>query len=97
MAPGAKLLRQVTGEEPPAPRQINPAIPRDLETIVLKAIAKQPAERYASAQELADDLRHFLEDRPILAKRPTLLKQRPHVTAQRESEYGRFLILPKYG
>ena len=52
---------------------INPAIPVDLETIVLKAISKAPQDRYSSAQALADDLQRFLEDKPILARRPTLL------------------------
>ena len=54
---------------------LNEAIPAELETIVLKAMAKNPAERYATAQELADDLRRFLEDEPIRAKRPTLLQR----------------------
>jgi tetratricopeptide (TPR) repeat protein len=48
------------------------AVPADLETIVLKATAKDPTSRYATAQELADDLRSYLEDRPIRARRPTL-------------------------
>jgi WD40 repeat protein len=47
-------------------------VPRELETIVLKALSKDPSGRFATAQELADDLRRFLEDRPIRAKRPTL-------------------------
>jgi serine/threonine protein kinase/WD40 repeat protein/tetratricopeptide (TPR) repeat protein len=64
-------LRQIELEEPPAPGRLNPAIPADLETIVLKALAKEPDGRYATAQELADDLERFLEDRPILARRPT--------------------------
>jgi serine/threonine protein kinase len=68
----AELLRQIAEDEPPPPRQVNRAIPAGLETIVLKALAKSPAERYATAQELADDLRRFLEDRPILARRPTI-------------------------
>ena len=67
-----ELLRQITQEEPRPPRRFNPAVPADLETIVLKAMAKEPVERYATAQELADDLRRFLEHRPILARRPTL-------------------------
>ena len=50
-------------------------MPADLETIVLKAMAKEPADRYATAQELADDLRRFLEDRPIRARRPTLAQR----------------------
>jgi eukaryotic-like serine/threonine-protein kinase len=67
-----ELLRQVTTEEPVPPRRRNPAIPKDLETIVLKATAKEPAERYATAQQLADDLRRFLGDKPVQARRPTL-------------------------
>ena len=58
-------------DEPVPPRRIDPSLPRDLETIVLKAMAKEPADRYATAQELADDLRRFLEDKPIRARRPT--------------------------
>jgi len=66
-----RLIRQVTQEEPPRPRKIAPAIPRDLETIVVKAIASNPSHRYQSAGELAADLRCFLEDRPIRARRIT--------------------------
>src|SRR5205823_3181020 len=65
-----ELLRQIAFEEPPPPRRVDPAIPRELETVVLKAMAKEPEGRYASAQELADDLRRFLEHRPIRARRP---------------------------
>jgi tetratricopeptide (TPR) repeat protein/serine/threonine protein kinase len=67
-----ELLRQIASEEPRPPRRLNKAIPADLETVVLKALEKEPARRYATAQELADDLRRFLEDRPIRARRPTL-------------------------
>ncbi len=67
-----ELLRQIAFEEPKTPRSIDSSIPVELETIVLKAIAKDPADRYASAQELADDLKRFIDDRPILARRPTL-------------------------
>ncbi len=63
-----ELLRKISEEEPPAPRRIDPAIPRDLETIVRKAIAKEQADRYATALEFANDLGRFLEDRPILAR-----------------------------
>ena len=65
-----ECLRQVLDEEPPPPHKLNKALPPELETIVLKAMAKQPEERYNSARELADDLRRFLEDRPVLAQRP---------------------------
>jgi len=66
-----EILRKIAQDEPIAPRQPNPAIPRELETILLKAMNKEPGSRYATAQELADDLRRFLEDKPIKAKRPT--------------------------
>jgi tetratricopeptide (TPR) repeat protein len=67
----AAVLRQIAFEEPRPPRRLNQAVPPELETIVLKAMAREPAERYGTAQELADDLRRFLEDKPIQAKRPT--------------------------
>jgi serine/threonine protein kinase len=66
-----ELLRQIDREPPRPPRRLNPAIPADLETVVLKALDQEPDGRYATAQELADDLRRFLEDKPIRAKRPT--------------------------
>ena len=69
------LLQQITQDEPPPPRKLNPSIPPDLETIVGKAMAKNPAERYPTAQALADDLRRFLDDKPIRAKRPSLLEK----------------------
>lgn len=69
-----ELLRQIATEEPVAARRVNPNIPRDLETILQKAMDKDPARRYASAQELADDLRRFLEDKAIRARRPTPLE-----------------------
>jgi serine/threonine protein kinase len=63
-----ELLRQIAFDEPRPPRRINKAIPPDLETIVLKAMEKNPSDRYATANELADDLRRFLADEPILAR-----------------------------
>jgi serine/threonine protein kinase len=68
-----ELLGQIAFDEPRPPRSHNAAIPVELETIVLKAIAKNPAERYASARDLADDVQRFLDDKPILARRPSLL------------------------
>ena len=64
-----RLIQQVTQGEPPRPRQLDRGVPRDLETIVLKAIAREPAQRYATAGALAEDLQRFLEDRPIRARR----------------------------
>jgi WD40 repeat protein len=63
------LSEQIKSVDPPRPRLIDPRIPRDLETIVLKAIDKDPNARYASADAMADDLRRFLDDEPILARR----------------------------
>jgi tetratricopeptide (TPR) repeat protein len=66
------LLRQIIGDDPVSPRRHNPAVPVDLETIVLTAMAKSRDERYASAQAMADDLERFLAGKPTLARRPTL-------------------------
>src|SRR5260370_28020141 len=66
-----ELLRQIAFDDPKPARRLNARIPRDLETIVLKALEKNPHDRYATAQELADDLRRWLEDRPIQARRPS--------------------------
>ena len=63
------MLKLISEQEPVAPRRRNPAIPRDLETIVLKAIAREPNHRYPAAHDLAEDLRRFLDDRPIQARR----------------------------
>jgi WD40 repeat protein/serine/threonine protein kinase len=64
-----EILRKIAQEEPVAPRKLNPAIPRGLETIVLKALAKEPGQRYTTADQMADELRRFAADRPILARR----------------------------
>ena len=66
-----EVLRLIAHEEPRPPRRLNPAIPAPLETIVLKAIAKEPARRYSSAAALRDDLERFLHNRPILARPPS--------------------------
>jgi serine/threonine protein kinase len=66
------LLTQLTFSEPIPPRRLNPAIAPDLEVILLKAVAKNVEDRYSTAQEMADDLHNFLEDRPIRARPPTI-------------------------
>jgi WD40 repeat protein/serine/threonine protein kinase/tetratricopeptide (TPR) repeat protein len=71
----AKLVEQVLAAAPATPRSIDPRIPRDLETIVLKAIARDPALRYRTAAELGADLRRFTEDRTILARRASSAEQ----------------------
>src|SRR5262249_27910361 len=70
-----ELLRQITFEEPRPPRRVRRTIPGELETIVLKALEKNPADRYGTANELAQDLQHYLADRPIQARRPSLAKR----------------------
>lgn len=67
----AVLVQQIANTEPLRPRKVNPSIPRDLETIIVKAMAKDAQDRYASAGELAADLQCYLEDRPIAARRAT--------------------------
>ena len=65
----AELVRQVTSEEPPRLRRLDPTVPRDLETIVHTAIEREPARRYSGAAAMAEDLRRFLEGQPIRARR----------------------------
>jgi serine/threonine protein kinase len=62
------LLHQVLHDDPRPPRSLNDHIPRDLETITLKAMAKEPGRRYPTARELADDLRRWLKGEPIRAR-----------------------------
>jgi tetratricopeptide (TPR) repeat protein len=62
------VLRQVLEDEPRSPRRLNDAVPRDLETVCFKALAKELARRYASAGELADDLRRWLGGEPVRAR-----------------------------
>jgi hypothetical protein len=68
-----QVLRAIETEEPPLPRVFNPDIPIDLETIVLQAMSKARDSRYGSAQALAEDLNRFLEGKPTLARRPTIV------------------------
>jgi WD40 repeat protein/serine/threonine protein kinase len=64
-----KLVKRVMHDEPVRPRKLNPGVPRDLETVVLKAIARDPAHRYQTPADMADDLKRFVEDRPVKARR----------------------------
>jgi eukaryotic-like serine/threonine-protein kinase len=65
----ASLIGQITSDTPPPLHSLAPNLPRDLETIVHKAMARDPAARYGSAADLAEDLHRFLENRPIKARR----------------------------
>ena len=69
------LIEMVSRAELETPRSIDPKIPRDLETIVLKACDQDPKRRYQSADDLADDLQRFIDDEPIQARRASLLER----------------------
>lgn len=73
--PLAQIMQRQTRDLPRKPCSINPLIPRDLETITLKACASEPAHRYQSAEEFAADLRRFVEDRPIHARPVTWMER----------------------
>jgi serine/threonine protein kinase/WD40 repeat protein len=70
-----QLVRAIAHETPPRPRDRAPGLPADLETIVLKAMAREPGDRYATAGEMAEDLRRFLADRAIRARRASPLEK----------------------
>jgi serine/threonine-protein kinase len=67
------LLRKIAADDPPPPRLVNPAIAPDLETVVLKAMEKEPARRYGTAGEMADDLQRFLDGEPVRARRASVV------------------------
>jgi WD40 repeat protein len=69
------VLLQVLEEEPLPPSRLNEGVPRDLNTICLKCLDKEPARRYASALALAEDLRHYLAGEPIKAQPTTALRR----------------------
>src|SRR5262249_44898537 len=67
------LLQRIANDDPVPTRRINAKIPVELETIIQKAIEKEPHSRYATAGALADDLRRFLDEKPIKARPATTL------------------------
>jgi serine/threonine protein kinase len=83
-----ETMLQLVSQEPPAPRTLSPRCPRDLETVCLKCLHKDPKKRYATALELADDLQRFLDGEPVRARRATAperlrlwVRRRPLTTA----------------
>lgn len=70
-----EVLKRVQNDEPTRPRKISPDIPIDLETVILKAISKEPQRRYSSGARFADDLNRFIEGKPVLARRSTFIKR----------------------
>jgi serine/threonine protein kinase/tetratricopeptide (TPR) repeat protein len=70
-----RLLWRIANEDPQPPRSICPTVPRPLEAVVLKAMAKDPCDRYACAGELCADLRRFLEGQPVNARPPSRLRR----------------------
>lgn len=73
--PPAAMLNAILEEEPERPRKLAPKLPHDLESVILKAMAKSPRHRYQTALELAVDLQRFLRNEPVQAKRPKLLER----------------------
>jgi WD40 repeat protein len=86
------LLHQVLHDEPRAPRSFNDRTPRDLETICLRAMAKEPGHRYQTAQALADDLQRWLKGEPILA-RPVSTWERAWRWAKRKPAAAGLLVV----
>ncbi len=68
-----ELLRQIANDDPPSPSLLNPAIPIDLETILMKSLSKAREDRYETAQAFANDLRCFLAGQPTIARRPSMI------------------------
>ena len=77
-----QVIDQILNQEPTPPRQLVPALPRDVETILLKCLGKEPDQRYATAQALSDDLRAVLDGRPIEGSPPQADRTKREVGAK---------------
>lgn len=93
----AALLHQILNEDPRPLRQLDRAIPVELETIVLKALSKLPSERYATAGEMAADLRRFLNEIPIHARRPQLIDRTRKWMRRHPTIVGAAVVLLIFG
>src|SRR5262249_37533732 len=80
--------------EPEPPSRLDPTVPRDLEAICLKALNKRPADRYASARAMAEDLQRFLESRPILARTPGAAERLVRWLRRRPAGFAALLLAP---
>lgn len=80
-----ELLQQIESQDPQPLRSLDRTIPQELETIILKAAAKDPADRYLSAGAMAEDLRRFLSDEPILARPPSIWNKTARWTRRHKS------------
>jgi len=87
-----QLIERIKAEDPPRPRSLDPRIPRDLDTIVLKAINKEAKDRYPTADALGEDLRRFLADEPIRARRVGPL-ERAWIWAKRRPATAALLLV----
>jgi len=87
------LLNQILHDDPRPPRLIDRSIPFELETIVMKSLAANAVDRYSSAQAFADDLKRFLAQHPILAKRPTLVDRMRKWGRRHPSVIGSAIII----
>ena len=88
----SEVLNQVISSDPASPRRFDRTIPRDLESICLKAMAKEPRHRYASSRELTDDLRHFLEGEPVQARPISLWRRVLRRAHRRPAEAAQWLM-----
>lgn len=91
------ILHQILNEEPRPPRQADRSIPVELETILLKALAKSSQDRYATAGEMGADLHRFLDERPILARRPSLVDRSRKWMRRHPSFVGAAVLLLVFG
>ncbi len=93
-ASSAETILQVLYQEPVAPRHLQPKVPRDLETILLKSINKEPKRRYATADALAEDLHRFLEGEPIQARRTSALERWLKWARRQPATAGLYMLVP---